>query len=193
MWLRANVLLSLTTDIEWCSEDQIKAIFDLADSYGVPLFPFVTHESNFLKARGGEQGIHPNFLPGSTHGRTEDEVLEHCLRLVPGVTASRSHCFYSNTRLLWKMAERGIRADANLLTYMDYRKPFKNVGGFTTFPTYWSDDVALRRGEGFDKRNMGNNGVRVVNVHPLNYDQPVVKELFAFARLRSVPFESLYA
>lgn len=186
-------MLLVTTDTEWCSEDQIKAIFDLADANDVPLFPFVTHASAFLRARGGAQGIHPNFLPGSTQGKTYDEVLDHMLGIVPDARAFRSHCFYSETRLLWKMAERGFVADANLLTYMEYRVPFKNVGGFTTFPTYWSDDVALRRGETcIDKRRLSNSGTMVVNVHPLNAAEPIVKELFSFARLRSVPFESLY-
>jgi len=186
-------LLSLTTDTEWCSEDQIKRLFDLADSHDVPLFPFVTHASAFLRTRGGAQGIHPNFLPNSTHGKTYDEVLDHLLRIVPDARAFRSHCFYSETRLLWKMAERGFIADANVLTYMEHRLPFKNVGGFTTFPTFWSDDVAIRRGETcIDKRQMGNNGLRVFNVHPSNAELPMVKELFAFARLRSVPFETLY-
>lgn len=186
--------LALTTDIEWSSEQDIAALFSLADSVQVPLFPFLTHNSEFLKKRGGPQGIHPNFLPGSTQGRTYDEVLDHLLRIVPDATAFRSHCFYSETRLLWNMAERGFKADANLLCYMEHRAPFLNVGGFTTFPTFWSDDVALRRGEtGIDKRQFGNNGVRVVNVHPKNFGTPIVQELFRFARLRSVPFESLYS
>jgi hypothetical protein len=194
MWLRASdSLLALTADTEWCNEEQIKALFDLADSFDVPLFPFVTHASAFLRVRGGAQGIHPNFLPNSTHGRTQDEVLDHLLRIVPDAVAFRSHCFYSESRLLWKMAERGFKADANLLTYMEYRVPFTNVGGFKTFPTFWSDDVALRRGETvLDKRRMSNKNVLVVNVHPLNVDQPIVRDLFKFARLRSVPFESLY-
>lgn len=185
--------LTLTTDTEWSSEEDIAALFRLADSSGVPLFPFITHDSSFLKRRGGAQGIHPNFLPNSTHGRTYDEVLDHLLRIVPDAVAFRSHCFYSETRLVWKMAERGFKADANVLCYMDYRRPFRNVGGFMTFPTYWSDDVALRRGETtLDKRQMGNNGVRVFNVHPKNAGLPIVKELFRFAALRAVPFESLY-
>lgn len=192
-WRQVNDLLSLTVDTEWSSEDHIKRIFDLADSYDVPLFPFLTHDSAFLRARGGAQGIHPNFLPGSTQGKTEDEVLDHCFELVPRATAFRSHCFYSHTRMLWKMAERGIRADANVLTYLEYRVPFTNVAGYTTFPTFWSDDVALRRGETcIDKRRMTNNNVLVVNVHPLNADQAIVKQLFSIARMHAVPFESLY-
>ncbi len=185
--------LALTTDTEWCSEEDIRRLFTLADIHHVPLFPFLTHASPFLKKFGGPQGIHPNFLPGSTHGATEDEVLDHCFKLVPGATAFRSHCFYGHTRLLWKMAERGIKADANLLTYLTYREPFRNVGGFLTFPTYWSDDVAIRNGATeLPKKRLNSIQPLVVNVHPRNAGLPMVEELFRYARARAVPFESLY-
>lgn len=186
--------LAVTVDVEWAKEDDIKAIFALADAHSVPLFPFVTHESAFLKQRGGAQGIHPNFLLGSTQGNTEDEVIEECFRLVPNARAFRSHCFYSHTRLLWAMAERGIMADANLLSYLQYRQPFKNAGGFTTFPTYWSDDVAKRNGDTrLEKRRMHGTAVLVVNVHPTNHAYVPTIELFETARAHSIPFEMLYS
>lgn len=194
MWLLGNVLsLAVTTDLEWCSEEQIRRLFDLADDYHVPLFPFVTHRSVFLGKRGGPQGIHPNFLPGSTHGQTEEEVLDHCFKLVPNAQAFRAHCFYSHSRLLWAMAERGIKADANLLSYLSWTVPFRNVGGFLTFPTYWSDDVAIRNGATeLPKRRLNSIHPLIVNVHPKNAGLPMVEELFRYARARSVPFESLY-
>lgn len=185
--------LVLTTDTEWCSEDDIAALFNLADTLGVPLFPFVTHRSEFLKKRGGAQGIHPNFLPSSTHGKTYDEVLDHMLAIVPDAVAFRAHCFYSETRLLWKMAARGFKVDCNVLTYLQRRDPFTNVAGLRTYPTFWSDDVAKRLGETrLPKRSLNSSAMLVVNVHPLNVHLPMVQDLLEYARLRCVPFESLY-
>lgn len=185
--------LTLTCDIEWASEPEIKQVFDLADRYALPLFPFVTHESKFLRCRGGAQGIHPNFLEGSTQGRTETEVLDYCFKLVPSAKAFRSHCFYDHTRLVWRMAERGILIDVNVLRHLDDPTPYQTIGGYPRYPTYWSDDVALRNGEHFDKRKFGSPKVLVCNVHPKNATEQVVRQLFQFACGRSIPFEDLYA
>lgn len=187
--------LVLTTDIEWSSEESIRVLFDMADSLRVPLYPFITHESAFLRKRGGAQGIHPNFLLGSTHGNTEQQVMDHCFEfLLPGATAFRAHCFYDHTRLQWAMAERGITKDSNVLRYMEEHnpRPYRCIGGYTRWPVFWSDDVALRNGETrVDKRRMNSSLPLVVNIHPQNHGQPMVQEIMEYARKRCVPFEDL--
>lgn len=183
----------LTTDVEWASESDIERLFDLADRYALPLFPFVTHDSPFLRRRGGAQGIHPNFLEQSTHGRTEAEVLDHCFNLVPSAKAFRSHCLYDHTRLVWRMAERGILIDSNVLRHLDDPRPYQTIGGYPRYPIYWADDVALRNSEHFDARKFARHDTLVCVVHPKNANEVVVRKLFQFACGRSIPFEDLYA
>ena len=186
--------LVLTTDIEWASEDHIRSLFHMADILGVPLFPFVTHESEYLKKRGGAQGIHPNFLPGSTQGKTETEVMDYCFKLVPRAKAFRAHCFYDHTRLQWAMADRGINIDSNVLRYMEPHnpRPYRCIGGYMRWPVFWSDDVAMRRGEKrIDKRRLNTTLPLVIDIHPRNYSQPMVAELMEYARNRSMAFEDL--
>src|SRR5207244_3974947 len=66
---------------------------------------FVTHMSPAIsRLRRNpelfELGIHPNFLPGSTHGDTPDAVLRHCRALVPDAVSMRTHCLVQSTLLL---------------------------------------------------------------------------------------------
>jgi hypothetical protein len=68
--------LALTSDLDWASEYCIEHFLDIAERFSVTPTLFVTHASvaAFQAARDAraELGIHPNFLPGSSHG--EDTI-----------------------------------------------------------------------------------------------------------------------
>ncbi|HEY8645027.1 MAG TPA: hypothetical protein VIL77_04030 [Gaiellaceae bacterium] len=64
----------LTLDVDWCPDSAIDDVAELLIERDVPATWLVTHTSPAidrlrLRADLFELGIHPNFLPGSTHGR----------------------------------------------------------------------------------------------------------------------------
>ncbi|HEY7625142.1 MAG TPA: hypothetical protein VIA63_08975 [Candidatus Limnocylindria bacterium] len=167
-----------TTDIEWSPEWAIEQTFALADRHAVPLTPFLTHGSAFMTRRLSDQrhrrnaGIHPNFLPGSTHGSTADAVIAATTALLPGVRASRSHCFYDDTRTLRKLESKGIRYDSNALAFLQPRLvPTRTATRVLRFPVFWEDDV--HSGYGLEwtvdalRDALESPGLKIFNVHPL--------------------------
>ncbi len=73
-----NRIAIISSDHEWCSDDTLEDFLDLQTSLEVPTTLFVTHDSALLKDVSAfhtlELGAHPNFLPGSSHGVTREQV-----------------------------------------------------------------------------------------------------------------------
>jgi hypothetical protein len=186
--------LCFTTDIEWAPEWAIRDLFELADEYGVPFTPFLTHRSAYLAQRlrdddAADVGLHPNFLPGSTHGATVDEVIATTKALWPDAISFRSHCFYDDTRMLRKMADAGFSYDSNLFAFLQpMLTPLRTVGGTVRLPVFWEDDVHSGAGLPWDMGGVHaafqGPGLKIVNVHPLRVALNVPDEAFAESHRR---------
>jgi len=64
---------------------------------------FTTHETDMNKeivVQGHELGIHPNFLPGGSHGQSTHEIIESCLEWAPNARYMRTHALVQSTPLL---------------------------------------------------------------------------------------------
>ncbi|HEY6203279.1 MAG TPA: hypothetical protein VI056_09560 [Candidatus Limnocylindria bacterium] len=180
--------LCFTTDIEWSPDWAIRELFKLADEHGVPLTPFLTHRSPYLAQRlmddnAADVGLHPNFLPGSTHGATVDEVITATKALWPGAVSFRSHCFYDDTRMLRKMADAGFRYDSNLFAFLQpMLAPLRTVTGTVRLPVFWEDDVHSANELSWDaaalRAAFEMPGLKIVNVHPLRVALNVPDEAF---------------
>jgi hypothetical protein len=183
--------LCFTTDIEWSPDWAIRDLYKLADQYGVPLTPFLTHHSEYLASRlrvrdlvsSGDVGVHPNFLPGSTHGATVDEVIATTKALWPDAVSFRSHCFYDDTRMLRKMADSGFRYDSNLFAFLQpMLAPLRTVAGTVRLPVFWEDDVHSGNALPWDgealRAAFETPGLKIVNVHPLRVALNVPDEAF---------------
>jgi len=173
-YTRETSPLCFTTDIEWAPEWAIRDLFTLADEHGVPLTPFLTHRSEYL---------HPNFLPGSTHGATVDEVITTTRAIWRDAVSFRSHCFYDDTRMLRKMADNGFRYDSNLFAFLQpMLAPIRTVAGTVRLPVFWEDDVhssdQLSWDAGALRAAFETPGLKIVNIHPLRVALNVPDEAF---------------
>ena len=186
--------LCFTTDIEWSPDWAIRDLYELADQCGVPLTPFLTHRSAYLVQRlmegdAADVGLHPNFLPGSTHGSTVDEVIATTRALWPDAVSFRSHCFYDDTRMLRKMAASGFRYDSNLFAFLQpMLAPMRTVAGTLRLPVFWEDDVHSGTGLSWElgalRTALDEPGLKIVNVHPLRAALNVPDEAFAESHRR---------
>src|SRR4051812_39287991 len=111
----------ITIDVDWAPDFAIDFTSQLLIKNNVRATWFVTHESPAVERLRShlelfELGIHPNLLPGSTHGANEDEVLSHLQRLVPNAACMRTHGLYQSSSFLIKANTKfGIKADLSLL------------------------------------------------------------------------------
>jgi hypothetical protein len=192
-YLAERPAFCFTTDIEWAPEWAIEDLFALADSYDVRLTPFMTHRSEYLWRRFADSkladgvGVHPNFLPGSTHGDSVGAVIDHVTALWPQARSFRSHCFYDETRMNRQMADRGFRYDSNLCAFLQPGLvPLRTATQIIRFPVFWEDDVHSGFAmpwtiEAIDEE-LRSPGLKIFNVHPPRVALNVPDEGFHDAR-----------
>jgi hypothetical protein len=75
-----------TCDIDWAPEWAISDTLSFFSERALPLTPFLTHSSAALNERYDRPemrrraGLHPNFLPNSSHGRSREGSSTRCSR-----------------------------------------------------------------------------------------------------------------
>lgn len=144
-------------DTDWAPDFVLDDVADRLIGAGVRSTWFVTHDTPVLaKLRDHselfELGIHPNFLPGSTHGETPEAVLEHCMQLVPEAVSVRTHGLMQSTHLLDRiMACTPVKTDVSVyLPHVHHVQPFLlhwQGRSITRVPFGWEDDIEMQRPE----------------------------------------------
>lgn len=173
-------VLAITFDIDWAPDFVIQEVADILRKNKVRATWFVTHKSPAIDGLRDnpelfELGIHPNFLPGSTHGSNINEVLKHCMALVPDAVSYRSHSIYHSGWLYEAiLANTPIRVDSNtFLPAWSHIQPIKHVLSgrtLTRVPFFWIDDYEMSKKEplwtcvSFE----GQPGLQVFAFHPLH-------------------------
>ena len=168
----------LSFDMEWVPDFMLHDVLDLLEEHNVKSTWFVTHPTKVLDRMRQrpdliELGIHPNFLPGSTQGETEDEIFNYCFNIVPEAISMRAHCLYHNTRLLAKMIQDNrIKICSNiLLPFVKHQAPFNFYWYKKTIkqvPIFWEDDYTMEMPNyNFNDVSFFNSpGINVYNFHP---------------------------
>jgi hypothetical protein len=169
-------LFAFTADQDWAPEWAIEVFLEELRRFRIPLHIFRTNPSPALdhavKAGEVEQGWHPNFLPGSSHGASIAEVVRYCERCFPGASTVRSHCFAEDTFSWRELRSAGIVADSQLGTlFQGYLLPVVHWTGIIRLPVYFEDDTF------FDMQESDLNletivptlftpGLKILNFHP---------------------------
>jgi hypothetical protein len=121
---------------------------------------------------GVSLGIHPNFLPGSTHGASTAEVIAACRTLVPDARSFRCHAFSESTHVLRALVDQGYVADSNLLSFLQPALvPVVHGAGLLRLPVFLEDDVLLHwANEDLDLapvlERLFTPGLKILNFHP---------------------------
>lgn len=171
-------IYAVTGDVDWASEPCIEDMIGTLTSFDVKPTLFLTHRSEAIAqhlALGKiEVGVHPNFLPGSSHGTDISSVIDHVLSIAPGSKCFRSHCFMDGTPIMLAMRQRGILYDSNSCEFLQSPlNPVQHWSGVLRFPVFWEDDINWRVGRGWDfndlKASFDRPGLKIINVHPFNF------------------------
>lgn len=174
-------ITAITVDIDWAPDfmiDQLAARFEAAD---VKCTWFVTHSSPAVdRLRGNsnfELGIHPNFLPGTSHGKTDDEIIQYCFNLVPEAKSVRTHALVQSSPLIWKLnQDYNIKTDCSLFlpqTPLSHPHTVCHHGKkapLVRIPYNWEDDVeCLRPNPSWQLEDsvFDFSGMKIFNFHPV--------------------------
>lgn len=168
----------LSSDIDWASEACIADFYAFAEEHGIKPCLFVTHESKVVADLAAndkiEVGVHPNFLPGSTHGSDIQTVVDAVMQLAPKVLGFRSHNFMDGTPICNAFRKYGLVWDSNLCLYLQEGiTPLKHSSGMTRIPVFWEDDVHMVNAPDLWEVDvmLGSvlaPGLKVLNVHPIH-------------------------
>ncbi len=171
----------ITLDVDWAPDVVIDSVAHILIERRARATWFVTHASAAIERLAEhrdlfELGIHPNMLPGSTHGAGEDEVMAHMATLVPGAVTMRTHGLYQTSNFLVKAArDYGIRHDVSLfLPHAPQLQPHHVKWAGTSFwriPYFWEDDSEMYEDDPIwtlsDER-LQVGGLRVFDFHPIH-------------------------
>jgi hypothetical protein len=171
----------LTFDVDWAPDFVINFVAEELVSAGVAATWLITHESPAIASLREhpelfELGVHPNFLPGSTHGEDVPSVFHHCMELVPDATTMRTHSLVQSSEILIGALERTtVRCDLSLLLH---RTPGLRPTDFywegrrlVRIPTYWEDYDEFEMPEpDFSLSNLLTDepGLKLLNFHPIH-------------------------
>lgn len=182
--------VAITFDVDWAPEWTIDLCDRICRTAMVPATFFVTSHHDILsdlKNRSDmtELGIHPNFLPASSHGSSPEQVMDSCMNIVPGAVSMRTHSLVQSSSLMAMIADRfEIRTDVSLLlpfhdnlrgTHMYFGKSLRRI---VRLPYFWGDDIAaLWPGWSWETSRCDGAGLQIYDFHPihiaLNTDSPV--------------------
>lgn len=171
--------LAVTFDVDWAPDWAVDLCRELCNRYSRPATFFATHPSDILhdiKAQPRlEVGIHPNFLPGSSQGGNERDVLDYCLKIVPNAKSMRTHCLIQSSHLFFLVAHEfpSIQTDVSIflplhenLSATDLYYSGKRL---TRLPYFWEDDVfAEWPGWAWDVAPVRERrGMKIFDFHPI--------------------------
>lgn len=170
----------LTFDIDWAPDWMILDLANLLIAQQVRATFFITHQSPAVEQLSSnplfELGIHPNCLPGSTHGADPRSVLSHICNLVPNAICMRTHGLFQSTNFLFLCAaEFGIKIDCSIFlpraNFVSAHKIYRDGSSLWRIPLIFSDDSEM-----FDPSprwqiedyNLEAPGIKVFNFHPVH-------------------------
>ena len=142
------------------------------------LTTFVTHQSSIIEEhfQAGliRRGIHPNFLPGSSHGNTFREVIETCMTFAPETICTRSHRAFDVTdtaHLLYN--EFHIKCCSNTITTLAPKiTPFWLESKLLQIPVFFEEGSFLYNELGLSiqpyLKFFKSPGLKVISFHPIN-------------------------
>ena len=133
----------MTSDQDWAPNWAIESL--LSATEGIPLHFFRTNPCTILDDAFSSgkitQGWHPNLLPNSSHGSSQEEVINYMKDNFPLCNTVRSHAFNTNTHFDRLLFEAGIRVDSQQATlWQSNLSPILDISGIIRLPVYFEDD-----------------------------------------------------
>ena len=169
----------VTFDIDWSPDWMIEDVLAILERHQVKSTWFVTHESRQVAALQNnplvERGIHPNFMPNSSHGNSEAEVFDYIKAIVPEAVSMRTHGLVQSTGLLLRAADRyGMRLDSSLFLPPQAQGRLHDLAvGATRIrraPFFWANDLTMQHpSPTWDTRTMlSGDQLRIFDFHPFH-------------------------
>lgn len=172
-----NLEYHLTFDIDWAPDESIALCLSMLQEAGVKATFFTTHRTDLNKEitqQGHELGIHPNFLPNSSHGKSVKEIIDSCLAFAPNARFMRTHALVQSSPLLCEIFGHYSQLTTDISLFMQgaeyVQKSHFNFDGvtFERILYNWEDDATFGMND-FDYTKAAFHGARTIyDFHPIH-------------------------
>lgn len=171
---------AITFDIDWAPDWAIAACADACARRSIPATFFLTHDSPIVRSLQTEKlfecGIHPNFLPNSSQGKTPADVLAYCLDIVPNARSMRTHSLVQSSPLFVELTRLAPQIEVDVSLYLHLHPGLQPVrwqfdrqaSPVWRLPYFWEDDFAAAD-PGWDWAGPPpqSAGLRIFDFHPI--------------------------
>lgn len=168
--------VAITLDIDWASDACLEYAFETIAAFKIPITVFLTGKSNFInqlaKANGWELEPHPNYLPHSDHGLSQDEVTAHVRKFVFHTYGLRMHRYFVPNNFTIDAFLPWITYTSNDVSHLTAKNPFINKWGIIEIPIFFEDGLYSLKNESFSvediMKQIDNDHYYVFNFHPIH-------------------------
>ena len=171
-------VFAFSSDLDWASEAVMNEYLRLIPVEELKMTFFVTHHSEIVhklvSQKKADRGIHPNFLPDSSHGNSFKEIIETCRAFAPEAIGSRSHRVFDVTDVshLLKYQYDFLYTSNIITTLAPGIKPHLHESRLVHLPVFFEDGTFLFQELNFDikeyERYFTSPGLKIVSFHPMN-------------------------
>lgn len=168
--------IAITFDQDWAPDFALDYTSSLISELEFKNTWFMTNRSpacvRLMDCPDVEVGIHPNFLQGSTQGKTPNKIMQNLLKSFPEAKSVRSHAMVYSASIARLFAMYKMEIDSSIyLGGMDGICPLKTrYNGdleIVRMPYYWSDDGEV--GQELGWKNIDDvPGLKILCFHPLH-------------------------
>lgn len=176
----AETVFSIVLDVDWAPDFVIYETAALLKERQIRASWFITHPSPAVEWLKGspetyELGIHPNFLVNSSQGKTQAEVVDYCLRILPDAVSMRTHAYHQSSMMFDHIGRTtSIENDASVFMPLtrDLHPARYWIGEryLNRFPVFWEEDNELKKPEPhmkFDADLVNSPGLKIFAFHPM--------------------------
>lgn len=174
---RLTLKYHLTFDIDWAPDETVSHILQALNDKNINATFFVTHPSDIVKDLLSSEhnvGFHPNFLPGSSQGKNENDIMEYLFSIVPEAYTLRTHSLVQSSPLFHNIFGnyKQLKIDLSMLMYKfstieKFPWAFEDVA-FERINYNWEDDAAFFDNSFNWKNPTFNSSVTILDFHPIH-------------------------
>ncbi len=143
----------LNLDLDWASEDVIEHGLSLFDEFALPLSIFQTHLSKAVLSRATrfktELEWHPNFMVGSSQGKTFEEISSFLSEIPAEKKVTRCHLYYEPEDFVSFLSKNGIEATSDDLSPLKHKAVYEK-DGHAEVPLFFEDGGYIKAGHPLD-------------------------------------------
>ncbi len=178
---KSGSVFGIVFDVDWAPDFVIDYTASLLIKHEIKATWFITHPSPAVERLKSfpelfELGIHPNFLENSTQGKSQKEVIEYCMSIVPQAVSMRTHAYYQSSLMFADISKHThVTNDASIfMPLTPGLRPSRYYIGeryMNRIPVFWEDDNEMKKPDkawSFNNELLIESGLKIFAFHPIH-------------------------